>query len=318
LEQFRAHLEELFNDLDPGIAAKGLAFCVNQDLGRLFYLPFTVPGQLTVGEGFAVRELLRGLSESAPYRVLVLSREVARVFEADRDELREAEFAGRFPLTETIPGVETQWDSIVPPMSPHGGIDPGMYDTRANDAFMHRVDLALDELVKVKPLPLVIVGVEENLGAFKKVTKHHGLILASLCGSYIKTPLHDLGAKVWPLAEAAFRAGREGEVERFEDAIGTHKFASGLHDVWHAAQEGQIETLLLDEDFHYSVLVENLGALQSSTAGDVVDEVIAAVLRASGQVVFCEAGKLADHGEIAATLRYALAEGAREREVAVV
>jgi hypothetical protein len=260
---------------------------------------------------FATRDLVRAFNRSTQYRVLALSRDIARLYEGTSGKLVEIDNS-IFPLTRQVPGVETEWTGSMPPGSPHGGIDPDQYQTREDRNFLHRVDTALAQVVTQAPLPLAIVGAKENISVFKDISKRPDQIVAQLEGSFEKLPLHELEQRIWPLAEAALAENQDRILQRLENAIGAQKYAGGVEEVWTAAQEGKVDTLLVEEDFRCPARtdenwVKPVAAEYSDISGvtdDAVDEIVETVMGKGGQVSFFVHGALDKYGRVAAILRY--------------
>lgn len=307
----KAQLKSLLENLDAAAETidfdhpqKGLAVFASNSIGRSYPLSFAVDEQVVIEETFATRHLVHARNRSKRYYLLLLTRDICRLYECQRDQLREIQEKG-FPKTSGQEGVDSEWTGDF-------GVDSGRYDTRQGREFLHQVDESVEAVIGGNELPLVIAGVERNLASFDKISKHKNRLIATVEGSYEKTPIAELSQIVWGAARKGFDRKRKQVLDQLENAVGAKQFASGIDGVWRMAQEGRVATLLVEEGFHYPASVSDDGLsikgvpenYNHNTVSDAVDEVIETVLKRSGQVVFQEKGALDGHKQIAAITRF--------------
>jgi hypothetical protein len=304
VEPLLLNLEVIAGEIDYRHALDGLAIFVNQDFAREYYLPFPVQERVAVDEGFATRDLVRALNRTSRYWVLALSEQPTRLYEGTRETLEEIT-GGGFPMIHTGPGGEASL--------PGGhGVRRSAYRDEYHRKFFRDVDSAFGAFAAVEPLPLAVVGVDRLLAFFNEVTQRKGLIAATVAGSHDRTPAHELGKLVWPAVKAHFAAQRNKVLDELAAAVSGQRYASTIGEVWRLAQDGRVETLLVEEDFHYAGRVDDSGRhlepAEDHTAPDViddaVDELIEKVMQKGGRVVFVDSGTIDQHGRIAAMLRY--------------
>lgn len=299
-----SRLEELANGIDHTYGMDGLALFVNKDFGRAFQVPFTLKERVVVDEDFFTRDLVFALNRTPRYWTLALSEKPTRLFEGTRDTLVEVKDNG-FPRIHTGPGGEQ-------PLPRGTGINTSAHRDERHRQFFRQVDSELKRFLTADPLPLAVVGVERYLAFFEEVTGHRSAIIATLPGNYDKTPAHELGALVWPSVKAGLAARRQKVLQELDQAIGEKKVASGVTEVWQAANEGRGRLLLVEEDYHVPGTVDETGmhltlATNPAAPGvmdDAADEIIETVLAKQGRVVFLENGQLENHRRIALILRY--------------
>lgn len=303
LEPILTRLEQAANEIDYHNTLDGLAIFVNQDITRLFYLPFTLIERVVIDETFATRDLVHALNHTIRYWVLALSENSTRLFDGVRETLVEIQEEG-FPLAHT--------GSTRGKAKP---TDPAVQASVVRDEqfrrFFRQVDQAFKPFYTDDELPLVVVGVDRYLAFFQEVAAKPDIIAATLRGNHDKTLPHELGKLVWPLMQEAEAQRRQGYLETLGEAVGQRKFVSTAGQVWRMAQEGRGRLLLVEEDFHFPGRTDEEGNLfpaDDLTGPDVmedaVDEIIETVLSKQGQVVFVENGQLAEYQRIALVLRY--------------
>jgi hypothetical protein len=296
-------LTKAVEGIDYRYTLDGLAIFVNQDMARVFHLPFGLRERVVVDEGFMTRDLVFALNRTPRYWTLVLSEKPTRLFEGNRDILVEVNEGG-FPMIHTGPGGEAAL--------PGGqGIQKSAYRDERHRQFFRQVDQAFAPFMVEDPLPLVMVGVDRYLSFFQEVTAQREAILTTLTGSHDKTSPPKLAELVWPLVEANLEARRLKALAELDRATGERLVASTVGEVWRFAREGRGALLLVEKDFHYPATVDESGlhltpsdAAAPGVMTDAVDELIETVLDKQGRVVFLDDGQLAIHQRIALVLRY--------------
>lgn len=280
---------------------EGLALYASSTKAVAFSMPFKVKPRAMIDETFATRDLVFAFNRAPAYRVLSLGHQV-RLFDAWTTVLEEHRDK-TFPMSHRGPGGASKL--------PGGkGINISAQRDDAQRKFFSTVDDALEALQKVNPLPLVIAGVERNLAFFKEVTRHSSSIVGMLAGNYEKTSHTELGKLVWPVFESGATVRRTDALVQLDEAVGMQRHNSGIDQVWRAAQEGRVKTLLVEKEFKYPADLHPDGdrLLPYSGKGaqaldDAVDEVIERVMQTGGEVFFYGTGDLDIHQRIAAVLR---------------
>jgi hypothetical protein len=303
-EPVLARLQDLAERVDFPRTQDALALFASHEFADLLYLPYPVRERVQVDDTFATRDLVFSRNRSPRYWVLALSEQPTRLFEAVRDALTEVTTGG-FPMTDTGPGAATRLPGGL-------GVNRSAYRDDADRRFFRAVDDNLASVLREDALPLALAGVTRNLAFFSEVSRHTDLIFATLEGSYDRTPAHELAQRIWPLAQDGFAARRQRALVDLEEAVGAHRYAAGMGECWHLAQEGRAETLLVEEDFHYPAHLDATGqhlipaddAEAPGVLDDAVDDLIEAVLTKGGRVVFEEPGRLERYQKVALIARY--------------
>jgi Bacterial archaeo-eukaryotic release factor family 3 len=297
-------LAELAQSIDYDHPHDGLALFANKDFSRFFHLPVQVEERVVINGTFATRALVLALNRDTRYWVLVLTERLTRLYRGSREKLEEVT-NGDFPLPLEMPGVVTESPS-------NFGVEQSARRNSDDRHYFVRVDKALGEVLKRENLPLAIVGIERDLAAFKDASKNTGRIIATVSGRHQETPAHALWELVWPQVEAGLAAQRKGILQSLDTATGAKRFAAGIADAWRLAHEGRVDTLVVEEGFHYPAQRSEDGrqltvardAATPVVTEDAVDTIIETVLDKSGEVAFMEDGTLQEHGRIAMILRY--------------
>jgi hypothetical protein len=312
IEPLLANLASVAGEIDYRHALDGLVIVANQAMAQKHYLPFTLPARVVVDETFFTRDLVFAMNRTPRYWVLVLSEQPTRLYEGTRDALVEVR-GGGFPLEHEGPGGATAL--------PGGfGVNVSAVRDERHRQFFRAIDEALTPFLADDPLPLVVVGVDRWLSFFEEVTAHKSAFIATLNGSHDKTSPSDLAALVWPLVDAGLAARREEYLVDLNRAIGEHRVASTIGEVWRMAHEGRGRLLLVEEDFHFRGRLDEsgihllpaepadandaAGSAGSAVLEDAVDDVIETVIGKGGRVVFTPSGQLDQFQRIALILRF--------------
>lgn len=295
------HLDEVAETVDFNHPLKGLAIFASASMGKSIQLPFSVDEQVVIDENFATRHLVHARNRSKRYYLLLITRDICRLYDCQRDSLHEISENG-FPLSNTHANDQTEGTGYF------GQYKNGNYNTQQGRETIHLIDESLDKIISNNEVPLVVAGVERNLAFFNHTSKHQNRQIATVEGSYEKVALPELAKTAWKAAREGFDRKRRDMLGQLDNAVGAKQFASGIDGVWRVAQEGRVATLLVEEGFRYPATVSEDGlSLHNHSTGiskDAVDEVIETVLQRNGQVIFQENGALNGHQQIAAITRF--------------
>ncbi len=311
-----AQLDDVVTRIDYTKALDGLVLFANHDIVVYYHVPFPVEERLHIDKNFDIKPLLYGLNRSPRYWVLTLSRNACRLFSGIGDQLTEiieptADNYGNpvsgFPLNDLGPE-EHQRLAIA-----SGDKDAQYFDNRRKE-FFRFIDKSLARFIEADPLPLILLGDEQDLSAFDQVSHHKKYIIVKHAGNHDRDTAYTLAHQVWPHVQAYLDKEREQLVASIPDAIGRLHFAFDIHPVWRMAHEGRIQILFVEDNFHIAgrinldnpqqFVIEEHTGIGPESIDNIVDELIELVFIKRGHVVFVQSGTLAPYKHIAAILRY--------------
>jgi hypothetical protein len=297
------HLDRAASTVDLRGRGHGLVVVATTDHGEAHLLPFPVQEGVALDATPATRFLLQGLRRSPRYRVLVLSDDATRLFEAIRDELVEVHGHG-FPFAADI----TPRDRRA--VAGRFALSPGRDDKELWRKFYREVDHGLTEASRSRRLPLVLVGVRASTALFDEVTRHDAAVIGRIDGSYDHATPHDLGELTWPILRDHLRDRRVEVVGELRQALAGGRAVTGIDEVWQLGREGRGRLLVVEEDYRAEPSVEVDGRLipapdpgASGVMHDPVDELIEHVVRAGGAVEFVGPDGLAGLAHVGLLLR---------------
>lgn len=247
------------------------------------------------------------------YWVLELTKKMCRLYEAHHTSLTEIVTPQVDDHGNPVQGFPL--DYVTPDDRIETAVGQGDRDARYRDDHEKRyftmVDTELGKILREKPLPVIVCGVEKNISLFRSITKHASHIIGYQHGDYRNSA--DIIPAVAPILEQHYQAEIARLLHDFVEAEGQLKQAFGLKRVWLMAREGRIQHLLVEEGLAAPGIVDptNLNHLLLAEAtapedgiGDVVESIIDRVRETQGTVVFVPEGSLKDFEHIGAILRY--------------
>ncbi|MER5614851.1 chemotaxis protein [Streptomyces sp. NPDC002215] len=303
----KEQLDRAVTEVDPRRALDALVLLVTPDEHRIWQLPRTAPERVVLSDTYLTRNLVAAKAQSQPFWVLTVSADRAVLWSGTADAVRE-ERTGGFPLTAPQEPPNPQREERV-------GDTPSTFSDEETRNFLRTVDEKLRTVLAEEPRPLYLMGLAPALALLDEV----GESAKSAVGRVTKGAPADMSAsellkELRPALDERhqrFAAEIDG---RLDEARGRRSFAGGLDEVWAAVREGRAGLVAVEEHFQQTVRVtkEHLEPVSGGAADltdaavreDIVDELVEAALDSGADVVFLPDGSLAEHGRIAAALRY--------------
>ena len=288
-------------DLNPGHEAIGVF--VNHDIATTVHLPIPVRERVVVDATFATRDLIHALHRSPKYRVLVLSERSTRLYAGCGAVLTEV--AGS-PILAAEAHLNGRGERSR--MTADRSV---LRDSRLR-RYIGKVDAVLTPQIRGRELPLILVGATRRVAAFRDHSTHRALVADAVVGGFDRTSPRELADRVWPSITRMLTTQRGDALRELDGAIGKHRAAFGVEEVWSLANEGRGALLIADEHYEFPARIDtDTGLLEAAedvahpdVVDDVVDEIIEIVLAKGGRVAMVSDGTLRDHGRIAMTLRH--------------
>ena len=288
-------------DLNPGHEAIGVF--VNHDIATAVHLPIPVRERVVVDATFATRDLIHALHRSPKYRVLVLSEHSTCLYAGCGAVL--AEVAGS-------PILAAEAHSNGRGERARMTADRSVLRDGRLRRYVGNVDAVLTPHIRGRELPLILVGATRRVAAFRDHSTHRALVADAVVGGFERTSPRELAERVWPSIARMLTTQRGEALRELDGAIGKHRAAFGVDEVWSLANEGRGTLLIADEHYEFPARIGiDTGLLEAAedvthpdVVDDVVDEIIEIVLAKGGRVAIVSDGTLGDHGRIAMTLRH--------------
>lgn len=163
----------------------------------------------------------------------------------------------------------------------------------------------------LKNAPLVLVGIAQELAAYRSVARYPHLLFAKRI-----SPAHLSAAELGQYGEEAVLENKRADAEKvLADIRQSHHrdhVATGIREVLQAAHEGRVHKLLLERNAKHDGLLGPSFPVDSSRIEgeqDLINATAVETIRGHGEVYVLEPGQLGSC-PVAALLRYSTALGA--------
>jgi hypothetical protein len=275
-----ARLRHLVDDVADEPATHGLAVFVSPEYSATVRLGRAVDARVAIDDTFATRDLVADLNRTALYRVVTISERVVRVFIGDRQRLVE------------------QRDDVWP-------LQRDEHHTTVT--WMRDLNQLLRREHASYPLPTVLAGVQRSV----RELAPHLTSIGFVAGNHDRSSASQLHHLAWPLVVDWLRTDETRALARLDQARSTNRYAGGIHEVWSLANEGRVDTIVVENGFRLPARIGGNHELlpaddphHPEVNDDIVDDTIESVLLSGGNAVIVSDGALADVERVAAILRY--------------
>lgn len=269
-----------------------------------FTLPRAVPEHVEVNDSFHVKPLLRYAQSAEPFHVLGVSRERVALFRGNRYVLA--------PLP--APGVQLA-NTAVPVAEPTTAPDDEHAARKADahaeaERFFREVDRqVIHRVSEPSGLPLILAGIEENLSAYRAVTKNRFLTAESIHGDWTRWNLHEIREAAWKVFEKHYLDRLARIREDFGAAAAHKRGTSDLAEAAKAAAVGRVGVLLVDADRAVPGSIDMAtGTLHPANgqpcAGDMLDDLAEIGLKTKAMVIVTPSDQMPTQTGLAAIFRY--------------
>lgn len=312
-------LEEMENDrLFWEAASQGIAILADDEECIIYKLPIKVPNQAIVADSFYTKPLLKSYQSSGLYHVLALARDKFNLYEVDREQIFQIPVSDEHSSLEGVLGKEKTDPHLS--VGTYGNGDQAMFhghggakDERQVDQerFFRYVDnYIIEQYSNPYKIPLILVGLDDNQGEFRKISKNHHLIKENIKIDADSLDLRALHSKVQSVMKKIFDQNVKERMEQFSEAHAKDMGSDDMVQIGKAIAEGRVASLYLDGgkihpgrfDPKMGTIVE--GELLSPYVGDIYDDMAEAVLNLGGEVIILESEDMPTERDIAAIYRY--------------
>ncbi|MEW2069656.1 chemotaxis protein [Streptomyces sp. NPDC007346] len=303
----KAELDRAADEVDPRRALDSLVVLATADEHQLWQLPRTAPERVVLSDTYLTRNLVAAKAQTRPFWVLTLAADHATLWNG-RGEGIEVRETGGFPLTAPKEPPNPQREM-------RSGDAPSKFTDEDTRNFFRAVDEKLRAVLAADPRPLYVMGTAPALSLLDDVGDSAKAAVGRVAkGAPADLPPAEVLKELRPALEEGARQATADVERRLDNARSGHAFAGGLDEVWAAVREGRVGLVAVEEHFQTTVRVTEghlepvpEGTVQSADQQireDVVDELIEAALDGGAEVVFVADDCLAEHGRIAAALRF--------------
>ncbi len=299
----------------------GLAMFLRPGWQRAYRVPVDVPQVAAVGDRFVVSPLLGAISSEDHFLLLAVSQRNVRLLEGTRHRVEAVELPDvPISLRDVIEAPDPRSDTMTRalrggrsgPAVFHGhGASDDDFKNEEVVRFLRQVNDGLHPYLADQDLPMVLVGLDRNIGLFREVNTYPNVLEHTVSSNPDGFSAEDLHDAAWPIAAEHFAQTKRTAIDRFRRLHGTGMASVGAETIQTAADQGRIETLFVpreqtcwnqDQGGHPTVM--RLGVEQSFAECELVDRCVLATLTSSGEVYQVDEPSLFDGRLMAATFRY--------------
>lgn len=304
LPQFEKHYHPEIN---------GIGIYISSGYNHQYLFPFPVEEKIHIAVSFSIRELLYLEHYATGYVLLHINEQTVQCYKGILNELEEIT-SHDFPLRF----LDDYEYSKPAQLTSHGGYegtksfekDKSALQAIRTSNFYREADHKLNSLLNGQSL--IIAGPEKDIALFREITSHTPRIIGEIPGNYSHLPLKKLEEKSWDTIRAWTHKQEATTLSQLIEKTWPRNIIDGVKKVWQAVQAGRGLKLLVEKDYACPGFIGDKAGkfyLKAPKIGyhaiaDAVDDIMQAVLRKNGEVIFADNGALSEHQHIALITRY--------------
>lgn len=307
---------------------EGLAVFVSPEATRPFYLPASVAELAAVNSRFHVAPLLPLVDQATDFYILAVSENRVRFLKADRWHASEAAPAdlpanAKEALHYDHPSDTRQFHTAVlgAGMSKLGAYhgSGNFFEQEKSELleYFRAIDRALHPVLCDQRAPLVFAGVEYLFPIFRQANTYPHLSESHVSGNPDTWSDGQLHEKAWKSIAPEFEKPKQAALGRYAELAGDGMKSDDLRVILKAAQQGQVETLLVaPEQPVWGKWDETQGRLRldperRDDSNDMLDLAIVETLARRGAAYCVPSTELPPGKRCEAIFRYKLPASAR-------
>lgn len=305
----------------------GLAVFCSQDFFQYYSLPIDFAELVSVSNHFYLKPLFPLFQSDGHFYILALSHNLIRLLEGTHHHIEEIDLTSVLPSLEEVlrfeePERQTSSHTGTPGATggrraaPGGvtvfhGHGAGDEDEKENlSIYFHRVNEALQELLKAEHAPLVLAGVEYLLPIYREANTYPDLVDTGITGNPELLSPEELHTQAWEIVEPLFLQARQETMNQYRELLGTGKASSQITETIPAACQGRVDKLIV------ALGQQQWGTFDSDTQTvqvhsnaepndeELLDFAATQTILNGGIVYAVESAKMPDDTPLAAVFRY--------------
>ncbi|GAP98687.1 baeRF3 domain-containing protein [Leptolyngbya sp. NIES-2104] len=307
---------------------RGFALFVTDGFYRYYKVPRDLFELVVVTDQFHLKPLLPLLNGDGTFYVLELSQKLVKLFEGDRDHMREvhvpglpknmddvlqydeSEQQGQFRIG-TSSGASNPNNSSSGTGVFHGQGAPDRDDVKKDySQFFHAIDEALHGFLNGKRAPLILACVDYLMPIYREANTYPKLVEEGIHGNVKDDSLGFLHEQAWSIVEPLFAQEQERAVNNYHELSSTDLISTKVEETVPAAYYGRIDQLFVP------VGVQRWGRFNPDTNEieihneaqpedeDLLDAAALQTILNGGTVYAVEPDRMPSSAPIAAVFRY--------------
>lgn len=309
------HLER--NEEFWNARTEGMVVFRSPDMFLRFHVDRPVGDLAIVADTFHVKPLLKLLQTTDRYHVLTLTRDAAHLHVGNRDSIEEVDFGPDAPMTleRALGHSQTQRQFT---RSNSGGTERHIGHTTTSDEieldtekFFRVVDrTVLERASRGDGLPVILCGVTELIGEFRRITRNPSILADAIANHPKSLDRREMTKRAWLIMEPIATQRSLDLIELYRNAAAHENGLDDIVQVAHAAVEGRIDTLLIEDQREVPGKIDTVTGditfddLNQPDIDDVLDDLAVMVMSMKGTVHVLPAQAMPTATGVAAILRY--------------
>jgi hypothetical protein len=230
----------------------GLAVYITEDSFDVYKLPYDVEEQVFVNDHFLITPLLPMTSMDGTFTVLAVSRQNIRLLRCTRNDLQDITPDNINTSIEDYLEVDPEKQ-----LQFHSGsqAQKAMYfGHNANEEdkmvvvemFFREVEKELTKALKQYSDPLIMIGLTENLGLYKKINSYKRVVDSKINYNPDELSEKALRDKGWEVIQEYFLSDMYKSIEKFSEAS-NDKFSNNLGEIVEATVMGKSQNIFISK-----------------------------------------------------------------------
>jgi len=315
-------LFSLFKEMEDDVifwegATAGMAILADQEECIVYKLPINVTSRAIVADSYYIKPLLKSYQLNGRYHILGLNRDRFFLYEADHYGLHKISLDEKDSTLEGVLGDQlTSRDqahvSLGGDKSTYHGYGGAKDEKKIDEEkfFRHVDSFVLEGYSMQYKIPLILVGLEQHQGEFRKTSKNPYLISEGIKSDIEAMDKKMLYEKVQNVMMDIFKRELKERMEIFKEAYSKDLGSDDVVQIGRAISEGKVEVLYLEDhkvhpgkyDLSFGTITE--GASVDFYIGDIYDDMAEAALSRGADVVILEREDMPTESDLAAVYRY--------------
>lgn len=292
-------LKSIITHLDFNTHKKSVAIYVSPVFEKVLYLNLEVEEKVLVNKSFHIHDLVKSKKQLHEYLLLQLTEKECRIYVNESGEMQKIFFSS----------LENFLDYADPLLHRQKITNHDIEFEQINtEKFFHRIDSSLDFILESYHLPLFVMGNENILVHFNKITTHFNSVIENIQSDYKEAVIEEIKKILVPYVADWKKVKQKFLSYQLQTAAVKNKLASGLTDVYKAAIEHHCRILLIEENYEYPTIYTRSEEMiykatqpysRFSYLKDAVDEIIEKILDEGGDVEFVSEKIMGHYNHIA-------------------
>lgn len=327
-----AETDELFAPFDQMIEnpetllanAETLAFFVSDDTATSVTLPFRVSATIHVADRFLIKPLVKLRQENPTYTALCLARGEVRVLRGTRTHIERISVPGMPEEIEDVTRLDDPEKSLQHHASDtttvkggpgsalfaqfHGQGLPSDYERSQIERFLREVGKSLDAHLSGDSDPLLIFGVEQNLGLLKALHEIDNRIVLEKQQDPQNWTDEDVRKEAWKLLQPECEKMLVEKLNLLEAARSQDETIDDVSEAALAASTGRLNLVAVAVDTEKPGTCDaesgKVEQSESPGAGDLLDLIASETITHGGEAIVVESGSLPEGSAVLASKRF--------------